>query len=87
MTPAQLLRETQRAAGDERLSAWHETLINAGKEAKEMQEVGLVFFFFLFHIHACRLVLLFFVLCLFIARDTDLYSCDMCSSWMRTGHS
>lgn len=40
MTPAQLLRETQRAAGDERLSAWHETLINAGKEAREMQEVS-----------------------------------------------
>lgn len=39
MTPAQLLRETQRAAGDERLSAWHETLINAGKEAREMQEL------------------------------------------------
>ncbi|KAH0588207.1 hypothetical protein H2248_006920 [Termitomyces sp. 'cryptogamus'] len=36
MTPQQLLRETQRAAGDERLTAWHDTLINAGKELKTL---------------------------------------------------
>ncbi|TFY82531.1 hypothetical protein EWM64_g1483 [Hericium alpestre] len=39
MTPQQLLRETQRAAGDEHLTAWHDTLINAGKEMKELTEL------------------------------------------------
>ena len=39
MSPQQLLRETQRAAGDERLTAWHDTLIGSGKELKELQEV------------------------------------------------
>ncbi|GLB34268.1 putative P-loop containing nucleoside triphosphate hydrolase protein [Lyophyllum shimeji] len=36
MTPQQLLRETQRAAGDERLTSWHDTLIDAGKELKTL---------------------------------------------------
>ncbi|KAI0774684.1 P-loop containing nucleoside triphosphate hydrolase protein [Trametes elegans] len=39
MTPSQLLRETQRAAGNENLTAWHDTLISAGKELKHMQEL------------------------------------------------
>lgn len=39
MSPQQLLRETQRAAGDERLTAWHDTLIGSGKELKELQEL------------------------------------------------
>lgn len=30
----------QRSAGDEALAAWHATLINAGKEAKEILEVS-----------------------------------------------
>ncbi|KAG6836487.1 hypothetical protein H0H93_007586 [Arthromyces matolae] len=34
MSPQELLRETQRAAGDERLTSWHDTLINAGKELR-----------------------------------------------------
>ncbi|KAG6841292.1 hypothetical protein C0991_012462 [Blastosporella zonata] len=34
MSPQQLLRETQRAAGDERLTAWHDTLISAGKDLR-----------------------------------------------------
>ncbi|KIL63939.1 hypothetical protein M378DRAFT_78988 [Amanita muscaria Koide BX008] len=38
MTPQQLLRETQRAAGDERLTAWQDTLINSGKELRILQE-------------------------------------------------
>ncbi|KAF8634626.1 hypothetical protein AX15_000803 [Amanita polypyramis BW_CC] len=38
MTPQQLLRETQRAAGDERLTAWHDTLINSGRELKVVQD-------------------------------------------------
>ncbi|KAG5221008.1 Structural maintenance of chromosomes protein [Salix suchowensis] len=42
MTPQQLLRETQRAAGDENLTAWHDTLISAGKELKQLQEVRLL---------------------------------------------
>lgn len=36
------------------VSAWHETLINAGKEAREMQEVGR---FFLFCARNCFLAL------------------------------
>ncbi|KAF5388335.1 hypothetical protein D9615_000804 [Tricholomella constricta] len=36
MSPQDLLKETQRAAGDERLSAWHETLIHDGKDLKTL---------------------------------------------------
>lgn len=39
MSPQQLLRETQRAAGDERLTSWHDTLIESGKELKQMLDV------------------------------------------------
>lgn len=39
MTPQQLLRETQRAAGDTNLTKWHDTLITSGKELKVIQEV------------------------------------------------
>ncbi|VDC05841.1 unnamed protein product [Peniophora sp. CBMAI 1063] len=39
MTPQALLRETERAAGDDRLTSWHDTLINAGKERKELTEL------------------------------------------------
>ncbi|KAG9317772.1 hypothetical protein JVU11DRAFT_1992 [Chiua virens] len=38
MTPQQLLRETQRAAGDPNLTMWHNTLITSGKELKTVQE-------------------------------------------------
>ncbi|OAX43369.1 P-loop containing nucleoside triphosphate hydrolase protein [Rhizopogon vinicolor AM-OR11-026] len=38
MTPQQLLRETQRAAGDINLTTWHDTLITAGKELKNLQD-------------------------------------------------
>ncbi|KAG1752385.1 P-loop containing nucleoside triphosphate hydrolase protein [Suillus paluster] len=38
MTPQQLLRETQRAAGDVNLTNWHDTLITAGKELKDLQD-------------------------------------------------
>jgi hypothetical protein len=38
MTPQQLLRETQRAAGDENLTNWHDTLISSGKELKTLEE-------------------------------------------------
>ncbi|KAF9226823.1 P-loop containing nucleoside triphosphate hydrolase protein [Gyrodon lividus] len=38
MTPQQLLRETQRAAGDINLTKWHDTLISSGKEHKSIQE-------------------------------------------------
>ncbi|KAK7696074.1 hypothetical protein QCA50_000716 [Cerrena zonata] len=37
MSPQQLLKETQRAAGNENLTAWHDTLITAGKELKALQ--------------------------------------------------
>jgi len=40
MTPQQLLKETQRAAGDERLTSWHETLMNAGQELKTLLQVS-----------------------------------------------
>jgi hypothetical protein len=39
MSPQQLLRETQRAAGDENLTNWHDTLISAGKDLKQMLQV------------------------------------------------
>jgi hypothetical protein len=42
MSPQQLLRETQRAAGDPRLTNWHDTLITAGKEMAQLGEVGTV---------------------------------------------
>ncbi|KAH9016086.1 P-loop containing nucleoside triphosphate hydrolase protein [Lactarius hengduanensis] len=38
MSPQQLLRETQRAAGDPRLTNWHDTLISAGKEMAQLVE-------------------------------------------------
>jgi hypothetical protein len=44
MTPQQLLRETQRAAGDERLTSWHDTLISTGKDLKVMQTVRLALY-------------------------------------------
>lgn len=40
MSPQQLLRETQRAAGDVNLTIWHDTLIAAGKQLKEMMLVS-----------------------------------------------
>ncbi|KAF5364198.1 hypothetical protein D9756_000106 [Leucocoprinus leucothites] len=36
MSPQELLRETQRAAGDDRLTSWHEDLIKFGKELREL---------------------------------------------------
>lgn len=39
MSPQELLKETQRAAGNENLTAWHDTLIRTGGELKQLQEV------------------------------------------------
>ncbi|KZT02149.1 P-loop containing nucleoside triphosphate hydrolase protein [Laetiporus sulphureus 93-53] len=39
MTPQQLLRETQCAAGNANLTAWHDTLISSGRELKSIQEL------------------------------------------------
>lgn len=39
MSPQQLLKETQRAAGDRNLSDWHQTLIEEGKELRAIQEL------------------------------------------------
>lgn len=39
MNPQQLLRETQRAAGDQRLTTWHDTLIASGRDMKGLTEV------------------------------------------------
>ncbi|KII94777.1 hypothetical protein PLICRDRAFT_128007 [Plicaturopsis crispa FD-325 SS-3] len=41
MTPQELLKETQRAAGDENLTTWHEILITSGKELKGLREACL----------------------------------------------
>ncbi|PPQ70577.1 hypothetical protein CVT24_000055 [Panaeolus cyanescens] len=38
MSPQQLLRETQRAAGDENLTRWHDTLISAGKDLRNVAQ-------------------------------------------------
>ena len=48
MSPQQLLRETQRAAGDANLTNWHDTLISAGKDLKQMLQVGYCFTYSLF---------------------------------------
>ena len=40
MSPQQLLRETQRAAGNANLTSWHDTLVDAGKEFKSLKEVS-----------------------------------------------
>ncbi|KZT29504.1 P-loop containing nucleoside triphosphate hydrolase protein [Neolentinus lepideus HHB14362 ss-1] len=42
MSPQELLRETQRAAGDANLTAWHDTLISSGKEAATLKEIALL---------------------------------------------
>jgi len=39
MTPQNLLKETQRAAGNENLTTWHESLIRSGQELKELEVV------------------------------------------------
>ena len=39
MTPQTLLKETQRAAGNENLTTWHEALIKSGQELKELGAV------------------------------------------------
>ena len=40
MSPQQLLKETQRAAGNENLTAWHDTLISAGKDLTGLETVS-----------------------------------------------
>ncbi|KAF5321543.1 hypothetical protein D9619_000206 [Psilocybe cf. subviscida] len=37
MSPQELLKQTQLAAGDENLTNWHKTLIDTGKELKDLQ--------------------------------------------------
>jgi len=39
MTPPELLRETQRAAGNENLTTWHQVLIQEFKKCREVQLV------------------------------------------------
>lgn len=39
MSSVQLLKETQRAAGDENLTIWHQTLIESGRELRGIQEL------------------------------------------------
>jgi len=50
MSSQQLLKETQRAAGDENLSAWHQTLIESGKQLKGLQDVRFSLFFLFFFV-------------------------------------
>lgn len=45
MTPQTLLKETQRAAGNENLTTWHEALIKSGQELKELRAVRAHLFF------------------------------------------
>jgi structural maintenance of chromosomes protein 5 len=40
MTPSQLLVETQKAAGDQNLSAWFETLKEEGEIEKKLKQVS-----------------------------------------------
>ncbi|KAG7444355.1 uncharacterized protein BT62DRAFT_237991 [Guyanagaster necrorhizus] len=39
MSPQDLLKETQRAAGDENLTSWHKTLIEAGADMKKINDL------------------------------------------------
>lgn len=41
MAPVTVLKETMRAAGDPRLTKWHEKLIDKGKRMKELEIVCL----------------------------------------------
>lgn len=41
MSSQQLLKETQKAAGDTNLTSWREMFIESGKEARTMKEVSL----------------------------------------------
>ncbi|KAF9780049.1 P-loop containing nucleoside triphosphate hydrolase protein [Thelephora terrestris] len=38
MTPQNLLKETQRAAGNQNLTTWHESLIKSGQELKNLEK-------------------------------------------------
>ena len=40
MAPVKVLEETIKAAGDPRLSKWHETLIEKGNKAREIEAVS-----------------------------------------------
>lgn len=44
MTPQELLTETQRAAGDNRLTQWHSQLIKAGNDLRELKQVIIILF-------------------------------------------
>jgi chromosome segregation ATPase len=39
MSPQELLKETQRAAGDNRLSSWHQDLIKFGDDLRDLKSV------------------------------------------------
>lgn len=41
MAPVTVLKETMRAAGDPRLTKWHEKLVDKGKRLKELEIVSL----------------------------------------------
>lgn len=43
MSNSELLRETQRAAGAQNLSTWHEQLIVDGKALKGLEQVSEIF--------------------------------------------
>lgn len=45
MSPQELLKETQRAAGDDRLTQWHEQLVKSGNDLKELKQVIQIFLF------------------------------------------
>lgn len=48
MSPQELLKETQRTAGDPNLTTWHTLLVEKGKEAAGTAKVcTLIGFFFL----------------------------------------
>lgn len=42
MSPQELLRQTQKAAGPAKMTEWHENLIRLGKECKTLYHVRLV---------------------------------------------
>lgn len=42
MSPQTILKETQKAAGNPKMTEWHESLINLSKEQRELEAVSLI---------------------------------------------
>jgi hypothetical protein len=57
LKPEELLVETQKVAGHEKLTTWHEHLIEMGKELKDVKEVQFGFYAAIETIHGLSTLL------------------------------